>query len=876
MKRFLKHLFIFLLMTSVSFLVAEFVLAQAPDVGQQPVEDTLILPDTDPRMVAARIVQIALGFLGILAVALIVYAGYIWMTSAGNADRVEKAKNIIKNAVIGLVIILSAFAIVSFIIAQFTSTSPGGGSGTSPGGGIGGGTGALGSCSLESVYPEPNQKEVPRNTSIIMTFREKVDSSSVCNEDPNDNNEVCDGENIRADGRIKIYQSEADPSLEENWLSNVSVQETDDHKTFVLIPEDHLGSPSEFIWYTVYLSNDIRTRGEDGQGVFTDCNADYYNWQFEVSDELDLEPPRVKEKGMFPPPDNEQDNASTTQEAQAATGEIEVAGQPDVYSSATSTNITSLGDSPSAQVEVAENCTQDGTLEVVVASDGLTAQLQQQGTLLGESSFSGTTVDFPGVLSLTVTEGSFEANDSWEIEVQAMQEADTLTVGNSEYTFVASSPDDTQIETGVDTADTTSNISSTIDLHSDIDVSSSGSVVDITATVPGEKGNNITLSSSDESSLNITEMSGGQDQQDNVDINDKEDQPRNSIIQVNFNEAVNPITVSGQASDLSDYIRVKCLSGDCSDDEYFFDCDGGDRCVKGEFLISNQYSTVEFRSNNQCGTNACGQPIYCLPGDSNLTVKVKTAELDECENDEDCLARAPYSECNGDDASVPVCVDDQETATTSDDINYPMADNSLMNGLMDVALNSLDGNRNGEAEGPVSYFDQNTSDESQGDNYKWSFFINDKIKIDPPKIDNTDPSHEGNLEELEVPIDITFNGLMMSDSLSTGSVLIGGVEHKLINLWNYTDMAIGYWMTKDNVDTGTDSWPDVTRAHLEHMMLDSSITCRTQAGSGVLDIYQNCFKPSDGPACDGVSETQPSCSAGTAVTTTTEEGNCPE
>ncbi|HQA63804.1 MAG TPA: hypothetical protein PK085_01705, partial [bacterium] len=66
----------------------------------------------------ARIVQVILGFLGILAVLLILYAGFIWMTAAGDPAKIDKAKKIIINAVIGLIIIFSAFAIVSFIINQ--------------------------------------------------------------------------------------------------------------------------------------------------------------------------------------------------------------------------------------------------------------------------------------------------------------------------------------------------------------------------------------------------------------------------------------------------------------------------------------------------------------------------------------------------------------------------------------------------------------------------------------------------------------------------------------------------------------------------------------------------------------------------------------
>jgi hypothetical protein len=881
MTTFLKKVSIFLILVFAVFLTVNFASAQPLDTGQEEVDEVIALEDPDPRMVAARIVQIALGFLGILALALIIYAGYIWMTAAGNSERVEKAKGILKNAIIGLLIILSAFGIVSFILSQLTGTTTPGGTDSGPGGGIGGGSGALGSCSLESVYPEPNQKEVPRNTSIIFTFRKEVDSSTVCNVAEGGQ---CDGENIRTDGRIKIYKSETDPEDDSNWVTDVSVYETDNHKTFVLVPDEYLGSPSEFIWYAVYLSNDIRERDED-KGVFTDCKADYYNWQFEVSNEIDLTPPQVKEKGVFPPFDNERDDASTTQEAQIASGGIDLEDQPRVYSPASSEEAEAVGGSPSAEVEMEDGCSQGGTLTVAVKSDGVTAQLSHEETLLGENSFSGSTVDFDGYLSLTVTDGEYNAGNSWEVEVNPMQEADTVTVGSVAYVFVEEASQENHIEVGDNISESASLIASGINEHSlDVNASSDGSYVDIVAEEAGEEGNDIHLSSSDDSILAIDPMSGGQDQEENVIVNDKPDQPRNSIIQINFDEAINPITVSGKAQDLSDYIRVKCDDDDdCSNSDYFFDCHGEDRCIKGEFLVSDQYSTVEFKSNNQCGTNACGQPIYCLPANSHPEVDLEAATLEECSGDDDCEAKAPYTDCSSEDAAISVCVDDQDTATTSDDINYPASDASLMDGIMDAALNSLDGNRDEEAQGPINYFELNDPEEEDRDNFRWSFFINDEIKIEPPVIESTAPSDDGSLEDLSEHLSIDFDSLMMSDSLSTGSTLLPSgeeeIEHKLINIWNYTDSAIGYWVTKNNIDSQEplDGWPDATRAQLRHSMLEESVTYRTQAGSGVLDIYQNCFKPSSGPACsdDPVSETDPSCCAGEAVEELGEEGDCP-
>lgn len=57
-----------------------------------------------------------LQFLGVFALLFIVVGGIIWMTSGGSADKVKKGKEIIKGAIIGLVIVLVAFTIVRMVM----------------------------------------------------------------------------------------------------------------------------------------------------------------------------------------------------------------------------------------------------------------------------------------------------------------------------------------------------------------------------------------------------------------------------------------------------------------------------------------------------------------------------------------------------------------------------------------------------------------------------------------------------------------------------------------------------------------------------------------------------------------------------------------
>jgi len=88
------------------------------------------LADTDIRQIIANIIKIALGLLGIGAVGLMMYAGYLWMTAGGNEEQIGTAKKVMVNAAIGLAIILSAYSIVSFVVTQLLDATGAGGGGS--------------------------------------------------------------------------------------------------------------------------------------------------------------------------------------------------------------------------------------------------------------------------------------------------------------------------------------------------------------------------------------------------------------------------------------------------------------------------------------------------------------------------------------------------------------------------------------------------------------------------------------------------------------------------------------------------------------------------------------------------------------------------
>ncbi len=69
--------------------------------------------------IVGTIIRAFLGLLGTIFVVLMIYAGYLWMTAAGNEEEVTKAKKLITQAIMGLVVTMSSWAIYSFIIPIF-------------------------------------------------------------------------------------------------------------------------------------------------------------------------------------------------------------------------------------------------------------------------------------------------------------------------------------------------------------------------------------------------------------------------------------------------------------------------------------------------------------------------------------------------------------------------------------------------------------------------------------------------------------------------------------------------------------------------------------------------------------------------------------
>jgi len=75
-----------------------------------------------PQLVG-RLINVALGFIGIVLLVLLLLAGFNWMTAGGDTEKVKKAQQQIKNAIIGLIVIVAAFAISSFVLTSLVNVA---------------------------------------------------------------------------------------------------------------------------------------------------------------------------------------------------------------------------------------------------------------------------------------------------------------------------------------------------------------------------------------------------------------------------------------------------------------------------------------------------------------------------------------------------------------------------------------------------------------------------------------------------------------------------------------------------------------------------------------------------------------------------------
>lgn len=70
-----------------------------------------------------NVIGYILGFLGVIALIIVIWAGFNWMTAGGNDEKVGKAKKWMINGLIGLGIVILAYSITTFVIGKIQSSA---------------------------------------------------------------------------------------------------------------------------------------------------------------------------------------------------------------------------------------------------------------------------------------------------------------------------------------------------------------------------------------------------------------------------------------------------------------------------------------------------------------------------------------------------------------------------------------------------------------------------------------------------------------------------------------------------------------------------------------------------------------------------------
>lgn len=74
-----------------------------------------------PQSIVINIITYILGLIGVFFLVLIIYAGWQWIAAGGNEETIEKAKDRLKNAIIGLGVIIASYAITSWVLSAINS-----------------------------------------------------------------------------------------------------------------------------------------------------------------------------------------------------------------------------------------------------------------------------------------------------------------------------------------------------------------------------------------------------------------------------------------------------------------------------------------------------------------------------------------------------------------------------------------------------------------------------------------------------------------------------------------------------------------------------------------------------------------------------------
>jgi len=162
--------------------------------------DSFMETERDAGEVIGGIINVLLGIIGVVLVALIVYGGVVYATSMGNEERVGMAKKVLTYSFIGVLIIASSFAISIYVVPALFGDDSGngnGGNGNSGNGGNGGSAGGGSSTGGGGMISEGND--------MIEEGEDMIERGQAMLEDDDETNDE-DGQELINDGRARVEE----------------------------------------------------------------------------------------------------------------------------------------------------------------------------------------------------------------------------------------------------------------------------------------------------------------------------------------------------------------------------------------------------------------------------------------------------------------------------------------------------------------------------------------------------------------------------------------------------------------------------------------------------------------------------------------------
>lgn len=279
---------------------------------------------------------------------------------------------------------------------------------------------------------------------------------------------------------------------------------------------------------------------------------------------------------------------------------------------------------------------------------------------------------------------------------------------------------------------------------------------------------------------------------------------RNIVLQVTFSEPINPSSAVGLykkgGNSFQNFqnitVRKNAADGELTD---------------GRWQLGPGFNIVEFLPTNLCGTNSCGQKIYCLPAPNQIFMRARSGTL------ADPTYGSPEARSLGG-----------------------------FDGVVDTSNNALDGG--GDKGANTWSVAGGKPAGSPTDDYFMKFLTDDNIKITAPVIESISPginAGEGATKVTESdPVIVQFDSLMRATSFDGIQLLAQAPKAQA-----------GYWKSVENIAPASATTSPKSKLTVNHVPFASKQSYAPIIPSTVTDSYQNCFLPSGGPGCGGTPPT---------------------